>query len=528
MAFDFPDPITTPEFTAPNGFTYVYDQGQGLWKLATKTMKVIQTTGSISMGDKLPFKTTDTTLRMKSEKKDPNDPFYDVKPEAGFRWMGQNPETRRIIYYTDRWFGYTDDEGVTWKPTDKVMSMYKPGSGESSNSVSIDRANRDQSNPFIWCGGKQWLVKTQNFGGILVTFDDFETIYQTKFYASFEDHGFDSDPWLSLKYDRINNEIWSTWGKGKIVQFDVDLSKWLNPQLTNGGPTSLLKYTDGPDKGVLFKKQIYLRHGYWSGHTSDFGFNDIALSGHGTKIATNNWGQLVRSTDGFQTWQEINSALTYNDPYYARSVASNTKDIVPGQGFNYSRIQYIEETGVWLLVGRNSFQASFDDGITWVKMDYKTRGTKEDTILKPTVAGDYTSNSATPSEYRYYYYLPVGSNWNAGYLKGYYYYITQEVGDPKRNQPEYHTKGTLAADQQEIINSWCLENVMYVTEDFKNWTRIPYGIDWGSENSNYDSHTPGAETAFIWHSPGADRIFILSDGHYKQTPYYVNYIDGFK
>ena len=528
MAFDFPDPITTPEFTAPNGFTYVYDQGQGLWKLATKTMKVIQTTGSISMGDRLPFKPNDSNLVMKLESKDPNLPFSNIRPEAGFKWMGQNPVTGRIIYYTNKWFGYTDDEGVTWTPTSQVMSMYKPGSGESISYMSVADAAVSQGNLFTWCGGKQWIVKQDGFGRILVTFDDFETIYHTTFYKITEDHGFDSDGWYDLAYDSVNDEIWTTWGRGKIVQLDSDLSKWLNPQLTMNHPSSLVKYTDGPDKGVLFKKQISLRQAYWSGSNNEYAFKSIGVSSHGTKIATSEWGQLVRSTDGFQTWQEINNALIYNDPYYAKASSVSTKNVLAPYGLNESRVKYIEETGVWVLVSPNSFQASFDDGITWVKMDYKTRSTKEDTLFKPYVSADYTSGSNTPSEARSYYYFPIGKNYNAGYIKGHYYYMCQEIGEPKRNKPEYHTKGKLQKTEEEIYHAYCIENVLYVTEDLKNWTRIPCGIDWGDENTSYGTHTLGSQTAFISHQPGVDRMFLLSDGHYRQTPFYVNYIDGFK
>lgn len=529
MAFDFPDPITTPEFKAPNGFTYEYDQGQGLWKLAEKTMKAIQKTGSIPMGDELPYNPSHSKWIMKVEGRSSGNQFYDRRPESGFRWCGQNPETRRIVYYTNKWFGYSDDEGVTWQPTKFAYSLYKPGSGESGNAPSIDAANVTQTNPFIWCGGKQWLVKTTSgFGYIIVTFDDFETIYSTKFYRSFEDHKFDSDPWNSLKYDPINNEIWTTWGSGKIVQLDADISKWLNPEMTNSGPTSLLKYTDGPDKGVISKTQVRIRHAHSSGSTYEFYFNDIGLSGHGTKIAVVPWGQIIRTTDNFQTHQEINSSLVYNDPYYSKSSNNYQRNIIPGQKLNECRVQYIEETGVWLLVTRNSFQVSFDDGLTWVEMDYKTRSTKEDTLFKAYVQAGSSSSSHTPPEYKYFNYFPTGSNYNSGYLDGHYYYVTQEVGDPKRNYTEYYAAGQLSANQDEIVYSWCLENVMYVTEDFKNWTRIPFGIDLGRESSTDGSRYPGSETAFIWQAPGADRIFILSDGHYEQTPFYVNYIDGFK
>jgi hypothetical protein len=527
MAFDFPDPITTPEFTAPNGFTYKYDQGQGLWKLTEKAMKVIQKTGSIPMGD-LTSRPSSNYYKMKLEGKSGGSLYYEQRPEAGFRWCGQNPETRRIIYYTDKWFGYSDDEGVTWQPTEYVYSMYKPGSGESSNGRTIDNINRSHFNQFVWCGGKQWIAKTgSSFGYIIVTFDDFETIYNTKFYSGFEEHNFGSNPWKSLKYDRINNEVWTTWGDGKIVQFDADLSKWLNPDLTNSGPTSLVKWSSGPDEGLLSKAQIRLRNAHSSGTSGEFYFDDIGLSGHGTKIAVQLWGQIIRTTDNFQTHQEINSSLVYNDPYYSKDSNTYQKNIAPGQLLNSSRVQYIEETSVWLLVTKNSFQVSFDDGITWVEMDYKTRGTKEDTLVKPWVKPGGTSSSHTPAEYKYFYYYPTGSDWDAGYLDGHYYYITQEVGDPKRNAPEYYAAGKLQVEQEEIQNAYCLENVMYVTADFKNWTRIPFGIDMGAETSD-GGRSLGSETAFVWHSPGADRIFILSDGHHEQTPYFVNYIDGFK
>jgi len=525
MAFTFPDPITTPEFTAPNGFTYIYDQGQALWKLKQKSMKVIQTTGSISLGDKLPFKTSDNTLIMKKEKgNDPTNPFQNQRPDTGFIWVGQNPVTGRIIFYNDKWFGYTDDEGVTWKPTTAFMQMWNPGSGTSSGFPTVEGANKSQDNLFTWCGGTQWIAKTTSgFGYIMFTVDDFENIYSCRFYDS--NNGFDSKPWYSLKYDSVNDEIWTTWGKGKIVQFDSDLTKWLNTNNGNQYGDCTIKYSDGPDKGVLYKKQIRLRHGYWSGNTDEFYFNDIGVSGHGTKIALTQWGIMVRTTDNFQNHQEINSSLVYNDPYYAKASNSNTKDVVPGQDFNKARIQYIEETGVWIVTTKNSFQVSYDDGITWVEMDYKTRGTKEDTLFEPNTKLDGYSSSQTPPNYRDFYYYATGNNFNAGYLKGHYYYITQEVGDPKRNSREYFNN---LDDNQSWINyAWCLENVMYVTEDFKNWTRIPYGIDWGFESSNSGTLTLGTQTAFVSHQPGVDRVFILSDGHYQQTPYRVNYIDGF-
>jgi hypothetical protein len=529
MAFKFPDPNVTPEFIGNNGITYSWDFDDAKWTVKTikiqKSMKVIQTTGSISLGDKLPFKPYDSSLKMKKEKKEsPDDPFSYLTPDAGFRWLGQNPETGRIIFYNDRWFGYTDDEGETWNPS-TAMHMWNPGSGTSKNYLNLDGANKDQDHLFTWCGGKQWIAKTSNpFGYIIFTVDDFENIYNCRF--NDENNGFDSKPWKSIKYDSVNDEIWTTWGSGKIVQFDSDLTKWLNT--SNGGPYGdcTLKYSDGPDKGVLYKKQINLRHGNWSGTTHEYYFNDIGLSGHGTKIALTQWGIMVRTTDNFQTWEEINSSLVFNDPYYAKYSHGSTKNVVPGRDFNKARIQYIAETDVWIVTTKNSFQVSYDDGITWVEMDYKTRGTKEDSLFEPNTKGDYNSSQATPPNYRYFYYHPTGKNFNAGYLKGHYYYITQEVGDPKRNSPEYFTN---LSDNQSWINyAWCLENVMYVTEDFKNWTRIPYGIDWGYENGNDGTHTPGTETAFISHQPGADRMFILSDGHYKQTPYRVNYIDGFK
>jgi hypothetical protein len=531
MAFTFPDPITTPEFTAPNGFTYVYDQGQGLWKLTAKAMKLLQSTGSISMGEKLPFYPYDNELKMKIEKKNSSgdpDPFSYRNPESGFKWVGQNPETGRVIFYNDKWFGYSDDDGQTWQAS-TVMSMYEPGSGKSSNGPTVNDFNRSQTNLFTWCGGKQWIANSvSSFGYVLVTFDDFENLYGTKFYSNFVDHGFDSNPWHSLKYDPIKDEVWTTWGKGKIVQLDSDLSKWLNSQLSDSGPTSLLKYTDGPDKGVISKAQIRLRYAATNSLTNDYYFMDIGLSGHGTKLAYTDLGILVRSEDDFKTYEEINCLATYNDPYYGRSSYEYKKDRIPGNAFNKGRIRYIEETGVWIFTTCNSFQVSFDDGRSWSKLDYKTRGTKDDTLFVPYVRGPYTS-STEPKNYQYYYYYPSAlGNYNSGYIKGTYYYITQESGDPKRNAPEYwHSNTSMDNDQKEIHNAWCPENVMYVTNDLRNWTRFSFGIDLGSGNSNSGAESPGSKTAFISHQPGVDRIFLLSDGHYQQTPYRVNYIDGF-
>lgn len=532
MAFDFPDPITTPEFTAPNGFTYVYDQGQGLWKLTAKAMKLLQSTGSISMGEKLPFRPSDADYKMKVEKKNSandSEKFYYRSPESGFTWVGQNPETGRVIFYNNKWFGYSDDDGETWQPTTAVMSIYQPGSGKSANGPDVEKYNVNQGALFTWCGGKQWIGATSSFGKVLVTFDDFENLYQTKFYASFVQHGFGSDPWKAIKYDPINDEVWTTWGNGRIVQFDADLSKWLNSTLSDSGPTSLLKYTDGPDKGIISKAQPRLRYAATGGNTDDYYFMDIGLSGHGTKLAYSDLGILVRSEDGFQTYEEINCLATYNDPYYGRYSYENRKDRVPGNSYNQGRIRYIEETGVWIFTTRNSFQVSFDDGKSWSKLDYKTRGTKDDTLFLPWVDGPFTSSSNEPKQYQYFRYGPGPlGNYNSGYIKGTYYYITQEAGDPKRNAPEHwKSSGNMADYQKEITNSWCPENVMYATNDLRNWTRFSFGIDLGTGNSTTGSKSLGIKTAFISHQQGNDRIFLLSDGHYQQTPYRVNYIDGF-
>jgi hypothetical protein len=80
---------------------------------------------------------------------------------------------------------------------------------------------------------------------------------------------------------------------------------------------------------------------------------------------------------------------------------------------------------------------------------------------------------------------------------------------------------------ESISRTWCPENVMYVTNDLRNWTRFSLGFDLGEDDYNNGLVRPGNRTAVISHQPGVDRIFLLSDGYYKQTPYRVNYIDGF-
>jgi len=538
MAFTFPDPNITPEFTAPNGFTYIYDQGQALWKLKQKSMKVIQTTGSISLGD-IPKRPTGSSWRMKYERiNNTNDPYYYLSPGQGFRWFGQNPETGRLIICDNKgWFGWSDDEGQTWTPTESISHMWNPGSGQSKNHITKEDVGESQERPMTWCGGTKWIVRAGTaFGYILYTLDDFETIFSCKF-DNKNNNGLSSDIWTCLKYDPINDEIWTTWGAGKIVQLDSDLSKWLNTSMGSQYGTNFLSWNDGPDKGVLYKKQVPLRQGYTSGTTTEHAFSDIGLSGHGTKLAYTPWGIIVRSEDNFQTWEEINCLTTSNDPYFVKaSTNSNQNNPILGDGFNKARIKYIEETGVWVLVTRASFQVSFDDGLSWVEIDYKTRATKEDTLFAPYVPSPDYINTDNNYAGRYFYYYPQDTyNYNAGYFQQHYYYITQEVGKPKRQQyskvPLYNGEG-LPEKQNEIYNTWCWENVMYVTEDLKNWTRIPFGIDIGyaigGGGSLRGTVNTGDETAFISHQPGGDRIFLLSDGNHEQNRNRVNYIDGFQ
>ena len=541
MAFTFPDPITTPEFTAPNGFTYIYDQGQSLWKLKQKSMKVIQTTGSVSLGD-IPKRPTGNEWQMKVERKNDTDrPYFTLNPGKGFRWFGQNPETGRLIICDNNgWFGWSDDEGQTWTPTESISHMYKPGSGESQNDITKRDVGESQDRPMTWCGGTKWIVRAgTSFGYVLYTFDDFETIFSCKFY--YENNGLDSNIWYSLKYDPVNDEIWTTWGAGRIMQLSTQMNLWLDSSRGDAFGTNYLSWNDGPDKGVLYKKQVPLREGGNNSSSSNFyntehHFMDIGLSGHGTKLAYTDWGIIVRSEDNFQTWEEINCLTTSNDPYELKESRNYYQNnVILGESFNQARIKYIEETGVWVLVTRGSFQVSFDDGLTWVEVDYKTRGTKDDTLFTPYVPSpDYINTDKNYAQRNFYYYPNYTGNYNAGYFKGHYYYITQEPGKPKRQNYTktslYQNQG-LPERQNEIVEGWCNENVMYVTEDLKNWTRIPFGIDIGYVSTGGGSLrgqiNTGDETAFISHQYGGDRIFLLSDGHYIQSRNRVNYIDGF-
>jgi hypothetical protein len=541
MAFKFPDPNVTPEFIGDNGITYSWDFDDAKWVVKTikiqKSMKVIQTTGSISLGD-IHKRPSSSNWWMRYEIRNTNDPYAYLTPGNGFRWFGQNPETGRLIFCDDKgWFGWSDDEGQTWTPTTTMSYMWNPGSGQSSNNIYKEDLAENQDRPMIWCGGKQWIVRSgTSFGYILYTLDDFETIFSCKFDKS--DNQLGGGIWSCLKYDPVNDEIWTTWGEGKIMQLDSQMDTWLNSSRGTQYGTHLLSWTDGADKGVLYKKQIALRQGTYSGSTTEHSFMDIGLSGHGTKLAYSSWGIIVRSEDNFQTWEEINCLTTSNDPYNVKASTDNyNSNPVLGDSFNKARIMYIEETGVWVLVTRASFQVSFDDGFSWAEIDYKTRATKEDTYVAPYVPSpDYINNDKNYAGRYFYYYPPITNNYNAGYLKNHYYYITQEVGKPKRssyNKTKLANGEGLPEKQNESYNAWCWENVMYVTEDLKNWTRIPFGIDIGytnhsSTSSDRGTINTGTETAFISHQPGGDRIFLLSDGYYKQNRNRVNYIDGFK
>ena len=530
MAFTFPDPITTPEFTAPNGFTYIYDQGQSLWRLKQKSMKLIPSTKTISTAELAPNPTSEQYAN-KVEKKSPDSGYHSRYGPKGFTWAGQNPETGRLIYYSSKggWFGYSDDDGQTWSGDCTWKSFWKPGTNSYTNTMTTNAYAKNQRFPPIWCGGKQWILNGDTFGKLILTLDDFETVYYGMWRG--EDRGWESYFYKSLKYDPVNDELWATFGDNKIVQFDSDLSWMLDLPWESVGPYNLLTYdAAGPDDGILFKKQIPLRNMYSSGVTSKFQqkytFHDIAINpNNGTKILSHDLGHLVRSEDNFTTWEELSTTNYLNDPYIFRD-GQTVHDIRPGDFFYAAHINYIPETDVWTLAGRESFQVSFDDGKSWVEIDYKTRATKMDVPFNPYVGSENNHSGPGPEKYRSYkYYPPFNQNMNSGYLNGNYYYFTEELGDPTWTNTRHYYTGNYSPQDDSPYQAWMKENVLYVSPDLKNWTRIPLGMDYGSESKNYVNM--GRETSVISRQPGVDRLFLCSQGNFQSSPYNISYIDGF-
>lgn len=455
MAFEFPDPTITPEFTTQNGVTYEYDFDKELWhvQVVKEEMTPERVAPKFKSLNHLTYHQDSSSY--KCYKLNGNS-AYSVKLEGITRFAARNPETNRIIVITDKGhLTYSDDDGATWQsnPSDKPPGAYNYYQGSDTYYTGY---HEDPPSRWTWCGGKRWMAFNTNWCRIAWTDNDFENVYACRF----NPHnlgGSDDKPPRAYRYDAETDEMWWLMSDGYVLQIDPDISKWMdavkgtieqygfNPALPSNMP------------GVIQRRKLYFRTDGWSNTYTGY-FDNLAISPHGTKVAWAAGGVCIRTEDDFSTYTPANVAGWSYDHRFGNDLYDDKRT----PNAYYRRIYdcyYVKETDVWIACGVKDLYVSFDDAKTWQGVEYNNVANAYDVGQGP-----YISLS-TDGTTKYHYYGSTTQSNCVGYTKGMYLYQTLEM-----TVPEYY-KYFDKSDNATPYSNYTYEKVLYASADLKNWTR---------------------------------------------------------
>lgn len=456
MAFDFPDPNVTPEFTAPNGFTYIYDQGQALWKLAKKEpavpMRVQPKFKSLSH---LTYHQDSSKYKCYKYSINSNSP-YSIKLEGITRFAVRNPETNRIIVITDKGhITWSDDDGTTWQSNPEGTNYPTAWNMYQGSDSYYTGYHDDQQSRWIWCGGERWMAFNTTWCRIAWTDNDFENVYTCRM----DPHnlgGPTDKPPRSYSYDAETDELWWLMNDGHVLQIDPDISKWMDAVKGTIGQYGFNPALPSNMPGVIKRKKLYFRTDGWTTTYSGRYFDTIAISPHGTKVVWAGGAGCFRTEDDFTSYTPANVAgWTYD-----HRIQENMNDDKRTPHPHYRRVYdcyYVKETDVWIACGSKDLYVSFDDAKTWQSVEYRSVASAYDVAQAPYVS---TSNSGT-----YHYYGSTSQSNCVGYTKEMYLYQVYEM-----TVPEFY-KHSDRTESAAPYKNYTYEKVMYTSADLKNWTR---------------------------------------------------------
>ena len=450
MAFDFPDPNVTPEFTAPNGFTYIYDQGQALWKLAKKEPAVpmrvapkFKTIDHLNYHEDYYGKNTYKCYKGTSS----------IALKGITRFAARNPETNRIIVITDSaHISWSDDEGATWE-SNTTSSSSSPTAWnyfEESGST-ITGYHETPASRWIWCGGKRWMSFNTSFARLAWTENDFENVYTCRFDNHDLASNTSNDAARFYDYCKETDELWWLFTDGTLCQIDPDIAGWMDAVKDTVGQYGFTTTLPSNMPGVLKRKRVYIKKDGYNNNYYGRSFDCLATSPHGTKVVWATGGVCYRTEDDFTNYNpSVVGGWAYN---YSYESLFDNKVIPNAYYYRIFSCYYVKETDVWIACGVKDFYVSFDDAKTWQEVEVSSVASAYDVAQAPYISGDTS------------YYGYTNQATSVGYTKGMYLYQTFEMTAPQYYQSDDRPNGTTPYQNYEF------EKVLYTSADLKNWTR---------------------------------------------------------
>ena len=455
MAFEFPDPTITPEFTAQNGVTYKYDFDDELWQVqvvegkmtSEKVVPVFKGLSHLSYHEDFYGKNTYKCYRTNT-----SGSTTALALSGITRFVGRNPETNRIIVITDNGhISWSDDEGASWltNPSDTADITawnYYQGSGSTNTGYHESPASR-----WIWCGGKRWMSFNTSFARLAWTENDFENVYTCRF----DNHNLASsnsnDPARFYTYCKETDELWWLMKDGIVIKIDPDIAGWMDSVKDTIGEYGFTTALPSNMPGVLKRKGLYLKKDGFTSNYSGRYFDCIALSPHGTKVVWATGAVCLRTEDDFVSYNASSVAgWAYN---YSIDDVLEDKQQPNAQYRRVFDCYYVKETDVWIACGAKDFYVSFDDAKTWQTVETRSIASAYDVGQAPYISGEYS------------YYGYTNQSTNVGYSKGMYLYQTFEMTVPQFYRSSDRSNGT------SPYQNYDYEKVLYASADLKNWTR---------------------------------------------------------